>query len=325
MKITSLIYRGNEIESKHSINAIAISEKKGILFSAGSKNYKTCFRSSFKPFQASTAVLLGATKAANFSKKEIALMCASHSGEQIHITTVKEMIKKSKLSIKNFQCGIHPPLYKPERKKILIKKGTYSIYHNNCSGKHAGMLALGKHLNTNLKTYLNLDHIVQKEIFKQLKKLSKKSFFPISTDGCSAPTPFVSILTIAKLFKELGSNNYEELKNIYNSMVENPYLIGGKDRFDTDFISSLKGRGVCKAGGEAVRGIVIKTKKYGIIGIGIKVLDGNHRALEPATIAILNYLNLLSNEEEKGLKKYKTPILFNHRKIQIGKIQTKIY
>ena len=101
--------------------------------------------------------------------------------------------------------------------------------------------------------------------------------FPMGIDGCSAPTPFLSLQSIARLFQALGSGKYPELEKAYRSMIKHPYLIGGKNRFDTEFNSVLNGRGICKAGGEAIRGIVIKTEKYGLVGLAIKVLDGNQR------------------------------------------------
>jgi len=107
-------------------------------------------------------------------------------------------------------------------------------------------------------------------------------------------------------------------------MVKHPYLVGGKDRFDTEFNSALKGRGICKAGGEAIRGLVLKTEKHGLTGIAIKILDGNQRAIEVTTMAILNYLNLLHEDEYIKLLKYETRPLYNHRKIHIGDIKAEI-
>ena len=108
------------------------------------------------------------------------------------------------------------------------------------------------------------------------------------------------------------------------AMSKHPYLIGGKNRFDTDFNFALNGKGICKAGGEAVRGIVLKTKKHGLMGITIKILDGNQRAIEIATMATLNHLNVLNKEEIKKLSQYITMPLYNHCKIHIGDIKAEI-
>ena len=104
-------------------------------------------------------------------------------------------------------------------------------------------------------------------------------------------------------------------------MIKHPYLVGGKKRFDTEFNTTLNGRGICKAGGEAIRGIVLKTNKYGLVGIAIKVLDGNQRAIEVATMATLKHLKVLKEEENKKLLQYNSKPLYNHRKIHIGEIK----
>ena len=101
-------------------------------------------------------------------------------------------------------------------------------------------------------------------------------------------------------------------------------MVGGKNRFDTDFISALNSRGISKAGGEAVRGIVLKTRKFGLIGIALKIIDGNQRAIEVATMAILNHLDLLRKKEKEALFKYEIEKLYNHRKIHIGDIEAVI-
>ena len=186
------------------------------------------------------------------------------------------------------------------------------------------MLSLAKKLCTDPSGYIQIDHPVQQAIFKQLTKLTGHNNFPMGIDGCSAPTPFLSLQSIARLFQALGSGKYPELEKAYSSMIKHPYLIGGKNRFDTEFSSALNGRGVCKAGGEAVRGIVIKSNKYGIMGIAIKVLDGNQRAIEVASMAVLNHLSVLKNCEKERLLQYQTTPLYNHRKIYIGDIKSEI-
>jgi L-asparaginase len=134
---------------------------------------------------------------------------------------------------------------------------------------------------------------VQRAIFDQLSKLTGSEKNSISIDGCSAPTPFMSLIETGKLFQLLVAKKYRELTTAYEAMIEHPYLVAGKNRFDTDFIEALNGRGITKVGGEAIRGAVIKTEQYGPVGIAQKVLDGNQRANEPAIIKICNHLNLL--------------------------------
>ena len=319
MKLLCNVTRGETIESKHEVYAVAIDEEGKTIFSAGNQHFITCIRSSLKPFQASASILSGATKTAGFNKEEIALMCASHNGEKIHVKKVKGMAKKLKLKASDYECGCHAPYDLKSRNKAISTGLT--PFHNNCSGKHTGMLALAKQLGTDITNYISYNHPVQRVIFKQLSKLTGKDKFVYGIDGCGAPTPFLSLIEIAKLFQLLAQKKFPELTVAYEAMATHPYLIAGKNRFDTDFNETMKGRGVTKVGGEAIRGMVIKTDKYGIVGIAQKILDGSQRANETAIMTILNHLNLLKPEEKASLINHEKKKLFNHRKTHIGYVE----
>ncbi len=251
-------------------------------------------------------------------------MCSSHNGEKIHVEIAMAMANKLGFDLTHYECGSHPPHDKGSREEARKTNTTFTPLHNNCSGKHSGMLSLAKKLCSDPAGYTQIDHPVQQTIFKQLAKLTGHNNFQMGIDGCSAPTPFLSLQSIARLFQALGSSKYPELEKAYSSMVRHPYLIGGKNRFDTEFNFALNGRGICKAGGEAIRGVVIETKKYGLMGLAIKVLDGNQRAIEAASMAVLNYLNVLKERENERLLQYKTTPLYNHRKTNIGDIKSEI-
>ena len=319
MKLVCNVTRGKNIESQHMVYAVVIDGDGKIIFSSGEQEYITSIRSSLKPFQASAAISLDATKSAGFTTKDIALMCASHNGEEIHVQTAKSMANKLGFNESHYECGYQAPYDKESRKKA--RKTKYTVFHNNCSGKHSGMLAIAKKLRKNPKNYISKNHPVQKVIFKQLAKLTGNKKVLLGIDGCSAPTPFMSLTEIGKLFQLLITKKYCELTTAYDAMIRHPYLVAGKNRFDTDFIEALNGRGITKVGGEAIRGVVIKTEQYGPIGIAQKVLDGNQRANEPAIMKICNHLNLLMPNEKRQLDKYITKKLFNHRQIHTGNIE----
>ena len=313
------VKRGRNIESKHEVYALAIDEEGKTIFSTGNPDHFICVRSSLKPFQASAAILEGATESARFTNEEIALMCASHNGEKIHVKIARNMLNKLKLNVSHLECGSHPPYDVDARNKA--REIGFTPFHNNCSGKHSGMLSLAIKLGAKTKNYVSYNHPVQQTIFKQLKRLTKKTKLSFGVDGCSAPTPFLTLKEIAKLFQVFGLNKYPELTTTYNAMAKNPYLIAGKDRFDTDFNKIINGRGITKVGGEAIRGMVVKTAKYGVVGIAQKILDGNQRANETAIMTILDYLDILKPAEKDKLQKYKIKKLFNHNKTHIGDIK----
>ena len=322
MSILCRVTRGDLTESIHVVFAVAVDETGTIFYSTGDPYYLTCIRSSLKPFQAAAAVKAGAIDAAGFSDDELAVMCASHNGEGIHVKTVQSMLNKLGLSIADLECGSHFPSDKVTRHKMIEGGLAAGAIHNNCSGKHAGMLALAKHLGQGIKGYIQKEHPVQKEIFNLVQELTGLKKIPSETDGCSAPTPFMTLETIAQLFQKLGAGNDRELSRVFDAMCANPLLVGGTNRFDSLFIEALAGRGVTKIGGESVRGISIKKPNGGSVGIALKVLDGNFRAMPIATMGLLEHLELLDSGELEQLDKFRIEILRNHNQIEIGRIET---
>ena len=324
MAISCRVTRGELTESIHVAFAVVVDKNRQIIFSSGDPHYLTCIRSSLKPFQAAASIKAGAVDLANFNDKEIALMCASHQGEKLHTDTAKSMLKKLGLMIEDFECGAHDPSDKNTRNNLIIAQKSASQLHNNCSGKHAGMLALAKQLGGKISGYTNIDHPVQKIINEYISKISETEDLHCQTDGCSAPTPFFTLETIAKMFQRLASGHEVELNRVFNAMASHPLLVGGTDNFDSSFIEALDGRGITKVGGESVRGISIRTNKHGPIGIAVKVLDGNFRALPIATMKLLEHLEILEEKEQKQLSHYSTKILKNHNNLDVGKIEAYI-
>ena len=324
MPISCRVTRGDFTESIHVAFAVVVDSEGQIVYSTGDPHYLTCIRSSLKPFQAAASVNAGAVDAVGFDEKELTLMCASHKGEDIHVDTALSMINKLGLGIDDFECGSHYPSDTVTRHKMIRKNEVATALHNNCSGKHAGMLALAKHLRAETKGYINEQHPVQRTILEYVAELSGESDIPTETDGCSAPTPFMTLKMIAEIFQSLASCKRPELKKVYDAMVAYPDLVGGTNHFDSMFISALDGRGVTKVGGESVRGISLNTEKYGPIGVSIKILDGSFRAMPLAVMKLLEHLELLSEDEKNKLHKFKTKKLTNHNGIQIGHIEAHV-
>ena len=324
MPISCRVTRGDFTESIHVAFAVIVDSEGHIIYSTGDPHYLTCIRSSLKPFQAAASVKAGAVDAAGFDEKELALMCASHKGEDIHVDTALSMVNKLGLGSDDFECGSHYPSDTVTRHKMIRENEVATALHNNCSGKHAGMLALAKYLEVETEGYINKQHPVQRAILEYVSELSGESDIQTETDGCSAPTPFMTLKTIAELFQSLASCKKPELKRVYDSMVSYPELVGGTNHFDSMFISALDGRGVTKVGGESIRGISLNTEKYGPIGVSIKILDGSFRAMPLAVMKLLEHLELLSEDEKNKLHKFKTKKLTNHNGLQVGHIEAHV-
>jgi len=324
MPILCKVHRGDFIESIHVAYAVVVNGEGEIVYSSGDPHYLTCVRSTLKPFQASATVKEGATKAVGLTPAESALMCASHNGEDIHVKTAESMLKKIGYDTSYYECGTHFPYDKESKIKLIQNDEKASALHNNCSGKHAGMLCLAKHLQIDPKGYTDLNHPVQQLIMEQIKRFSELDEFPLAIDGCSAPVPFLPLFNIALMFQKFASGNYDELNTLFDAIISNPYLIAGKNRFDTDFIKTMDGKAVTKVGGEGVRGLGIRTAKGEVYGIALKVLDGNQRCNPIAIMAVLEEMDLLTDDELDKLSPYKKIVLQNHQKIETGSIKVEL-
>ena len=324
MPILCRVTRGELTESIHVAFAVAVDETRQPFYSTGDPQYLTCIRSSLKPFQAAASVKAGAVDAAEFNDDELALMCASHIGEKMHVKTAQSMLTKLGLTVDDYECGSHFPSDTLTRHRMIKEDKEAQPLHNNCSGKHAGMLALAKHLGQGTANYIKKDHPVQRTILEYVQDITGLETIPTEIDGCSAPTPFMTLETIAGMFQTLAAGNEPELKRVFKAMCSCPDLVGGSNHFDTNFIKALTGRGVTKVGGESVRGIALKTQDKGPVGIAIKILDGNFRALPVATMKLLEHLELLTEEELQNLDKFRTKILKNHNQMEIGRIEAHV-
>ena len=324
MPILCRVTRGDLTESIHVIFATVVDDSGNIVFSTGDPNYVTCIRSSLKPFQAAAAIRSGAIDAAGFDESEIALMCASHLGENIHVKTAQKMLSKIGYTSDDYDCGIHPPADMVSRHELIRSGIQPNPFHNNCSGKHAGMLAIAKHLAKSPKNYTNADNIVQKTIFDALQDYSGVKDIPTETDGCSAPTAFFTLETIAKLYQKLSTEDYPELVRVFNAMSAFPYNVAGKGHFDTKFINALDGNATTKGGGESIRGIALKNRDGKNLGISLKVLDGSPRAMPVGTITLLEHLDLLTKRELSKLKEFRKRERKNCRNNNIGQVEVYI-
>ena len=186
------------------------------------------------------------------------------------------------------------------------------------------MLSLAKHLTGEPKGYINTDHPIQKAICDLLQEYTGIEEIPMEVDGCSAPTAFFTLETIARLYQTLSAGKYPELERAYNAMASYPYNVAGKGHFDTKFIEALKGKGVTKGGGESVRGIALRERDGKNIGIALKVLDGNARAMPIATLKLLEHLDLLTKKELARLNEFRKRDRKNCSDKSIGQIEVYI-
>nr|WP_075487999.1 asparaginase [Prochlorococcus marinus] len=276
--LQATLIRGSNIESIHKIHAV-ISDKKGrVLMCAGNPEYKSFIRSALKPFQAIPFVSSGAASKINNASKSIALACGSHSGSRLHSREAFKILWEYDIDINNLKCP---------------KLKTSPLEHN-CSGKHAAFLATCKKLNWPIETYLKGDHPLQKEIFRIVSELLEIDISEINAerDDCGAPTLYLKLIEMAKLYSLLSSSHNAELEQISRAMTTNPIMISDKNNFDTEIITSSHGQVIGKGGAE---GIQCLCKVNEGIGLALKVEDGSKRAKHAVSLHLLKQLEWISD------------------------------
>jgi len=315
------VLRGGRIESVHHAEISVVDKEENEILHTPETGLYTYLRSSAKPFQATVILDTGTDKAFHLPDQWIALACASHNGEAVHVRIVRKYLKRIGLDESALQCGSHVPLvYSVGGQKGAVKTEYSPVYHN-CSGKHTGMLSVCRHLGEDTAAYLAFDHPVQKAIREKISIYSGETTVPLALDGCTAPVFYVSVRGMARMYRHLAMGSDESLEKIRNIMTSNPYLIAGKGRFDTALMERTHGKIVAKVGAEGVQGCAVRLPDGRRYGINIKVLDGNRRALAPLLIETLVRLNALTSEELKKLESFHHPVLTNHAGHRIGEIR----
>jgi L-asparaginase II len=329
MPVLVEVRRGSIVESRHRGAIVVVEPDRRVIAGLGDADFITSTRSAIKPIQALPVITSGAADHFNFSTRELAVACASHEGEPIHTETVAGLLARIGLDESNLLCGAHAP-YNEETARRLERDGvSFSQLHNNCSGKHTGMLATAMHRGLSIEDYVSPDHAVQREIISTFTRLAGlEDNLPTAIDGCCAPTFGVPLVSLALAFARLVGGGNSDLatagKRVIEAMTSHPEMIGGTSgRFDTDLLRATRGKLICKIGAEAVYAIgVLPCERFPRgLGISLKIEDGSYRGLGPAVIETLAQLGLLGESEMSELSSYHRPVVKNHRKMVVGEVQ----
>lgn len=324
MNVRVYVERGPLPEAVHEVDAVVVDGAGKLRLCAGDPEGLVCLRSAAKPIQALAVVESGAADAFGFGPAERALMCASHNGERVHVERAAAMLAAIGCGEHDLECGIHPPADAAAAAELAARAEAPRAIHNNCSGKHAGMLALARHLGVETRGYTAADHLVQRTIRRQLETLTGARDIPIAVDGCSAVTYFLPLRTIALLFRDLVVAHDAALASLRDAMMEHPYLVAGRERFDTAMMQALPGRAVSKGGAEGLQCLGLRGADGEVYGIAVKARDGQTRGSEPALVAILERLGALDDRARGLLLAYASPVRTNHRGLVVGRVRAAI-
>ncbi|MBI1951625.1 MAG: asparaginase [Acidobacteria bacterium] len=321
------VRRGGTVESVH-FGAIAVVDSGGrTIASAGDPATPVVLRSTAKPAQVLPLLDSGAADRFGFSEEEIAVMIGSHGGEPFHVEAVRSILEKARLQETALLCGAHAPNHKPSAQALRRLGREPSALHNNCSGKHAGMLALAVHLGAPLAAYLDPEHPVQVRIRSRLEALAGlgPGTAGLAIDGCSAPTFIMPLGSLALLYARLPAGEGDAgapgaARRAVAAMRRHPEMIAGSDRLCTELMRRGRGGLIAKIGAEGMYGMAFERDGRSL-GIALKIADGDgQRARFGAALEALHQLGALTAGDQAALRERFVGEVRNHRGLLVGTI-----
>jgi len=306
------VYRGDHLESFHT-GSIAVVDSLGRLLAfAGDPSLVACLRSAAKPFQAIPLLEYGGAEEFDLSGEEIALTCASHGGEPVHVATAAALLRKGEFDEEDLLCGAHEPKDEKAAAELRASGEAPSPLHNNCSGKHAGMLLATKAMDEPSARYIDAEHplqVLMRSTVADFAGLTAEEI-PIAIDGCGVPAFYLSLyraaLAYARLMAPAMLERYtESASNVVEAMTAFPYYVGGAWTMTTPLIDAFGGELLAKEGAEGFYAIGIApemaatlTKRLAVaddtaIAIALKIHDGSMtRGRNPVILRTLELLGV---------------------------------
>lgn len=289
--------------------------------SYGDPDRPTFPRSALKPLQAIALMETGAAAAYNLSTAEIALACASHSGEQNHVLTAANWLARLGLDENALECGAHAPYASPCSPATILS--------NNCSGKHTGMLTLCRHMKQDHTGYIEFNHPAQHRIMMTVGEMCGVAVTRATcgVDGCSAPNPMMPLSALASGFArfmnpgKLDGARGTACRQLFQAMVDNPELVGGTARLDTILMKTAGGKIMGKVGGEGIYACVIPEQDT---VIALKAEDGNIRAAHAGIFGILEKHALADAKLLETIRPIALPVQKNWRGTEVGTVQVRL-
>ncbi len=319
------VWRGDTVESRHRGAFAVVGPGAALVSRAGDIEAPVYPRSAIKAFQALPLLESGAADALGLTDEELALICSSHSGEEAHVRVARAILAKTGLGEDRLECGAHPPQDQSAHRALIKSAGEASPIHNNCSGKHAGMLAFAAQLGIEPEGYIDRHHPVQKGVARVLDELCDvdTARLPLGIDGCSVPTWAIPLRTLALGFQRFASGERlsperrQAARRIIGAVAAHPYMVAGNKRFCTRLMEAVP-RAFVKTGAE---GVFCAAVPHAGLGIALKCDDGAHRASETAIASVLASLDVWTDEERGRLRSFAEVELKNWRKFSVGKVR----
>ncbi len=319
------VSRGPLIESRHR-GAVAVADASGkVVFAVGDSATPVFPRSAVKALQALPLVESGAADRFGFGDEELALACASHSGEPGHVAVVERMLAAADLDASALRCGTHWPMSQTAA-YALARTGTASALHNNCSGKHAGFLCLACTLGVDHADYWRPEHKVQREVRAAIEDVTGAVLGEdvCAVDGCSVPTWAIPLEKLATGFAKfatgqgLSSSRAAAATRLMRACLHKPWHVAGTGRFCTDIIRIFGTRVFVKTGAEGVYCGALPEQGF---GIALKCDDGASRAAQAVMATLIARFLPMSEAEWQALWPFMRPVLRNWNGFEVGAVR----
>lgn len=318
-----VVTRGAVIESRHHLHAAVVDETGALIGAARDPSFITLWRSCAKPFQVMPLLESGGFDSLGWGDDQLALSCASHGGEPEHIVLAESMLSDIGMEEGDLACGPHEPL-SARGVRVLREMGARPTrLHNNCSGKHAAMLARAHTASWHAYGYEREDHPVQRCCLEAVAKWSElpQSRIGLAIDGCGAVVFSLPLENMARAYANLARAAREDDEvagRIVHAMQTRPFLVGGTDRFDSILIEETEGAVVSKIGAEGVHSACVPSRG---IGVAVKVEDGAQRAQFVGVLRLLQYLDVLPRELSPRLEEFLRRPIRNTRGEVVGELR----
>jgi len=319
------VTRGPLVESRHC-GAVAVFDADGRqVLALGDVDTPVFPRSAVKAFQALPLVETGAADRYGFGDKELALACASHSGEPAHVAGVERMLAAAGLDASALRCGTHWPISQAAA-AALARSGEPSALHNNCSGKHAGFLCVACAMAAETGDYFRPEHPVQRQVRAVLEDLTGVTLDDAcrAIDGCSVPTWAVPLKNLALAFARFGTGRGlspergKAATRLREACTQEPWYVAGTGRFCTDVMQRFGARVFVKTGAEGVYCGALPEEG---LGIAVKCDDGAGRAAQSIVAAVIARCLKLGDADRAALSSYAGGIQRNWNGLEVGSVR----
>ena len=318
------VMRGAVVESRHRGAGAVVDADGGLVFSFGDIDHPVYPRSAVKAFQALPMIERGAADDLGLSEAEIALACASHSGEAAHVAGAAAMLAKAGVDASALACGAHWPLGEKAARSLAAGGAKPSALHNNCSGKHAGFVCLACASGWDVAGYETPSHPVQRAVKGAIEELTGAALGAdvCGTDGCSIPTYAVPLRALALGFarfatgRGLAPMRQRAAERIRAAVAANPHMVAGEGRFDTSMMSLLGARAFTKTGAE---GVFCAALPEAGLGLAVKADDGATRAAQIMIAALIARFVPMSDAELVRFEGLASPTLLNWNGLEVGR------